>query len=586
MEKWFVRNKNIDYNKVSKEIGISKILSKILINREIYSKNSIDMFLYGDLESLYSPNSMNDIEKAGEIIKEKILGNKKIRIVGDYDVDGVMSIYVIYTSLLKLGADVDYVIPDRVKDGYGINTDIVDKAREDNIDLIITCDNGISAFDAAERSKEVGIKMIITDHHDLSYKLEGDKKVYLLPQADAIINPKNPQCNYPFDKLCGAGVAYKLIEYLYILFKKEKEGLYSLLEYVAIATVCDVVDLIDENRIIVKEGLDLINNTNNLGIKALIDVSGIKNKMASYHLGFIIGPTINASGRLDTALLALDLLLSKDEAQAYKIAEDLRALNEERKTITNLGIENIKTQIESTELIEDKVLVAFEEDIHESVAGIIAGRIKDMYNRPTIVLTKGLDGVKGSGRSIEEYNIFEELNKCKELLKTFGGHPMAAGLSLEKGNIELLRSKLNTITKLSKEDLYRKIYIDLVLPIAFLNDRLMEELNQLEPFGKGNSKPLFGEKDLKIKKLFKYGVKENVLKFNLYDGDSTYIDAIIFNATDKFEETIINKYGEEVLNKLYRGQENDVSLDIIYHPSYNDYNGKRSIQVKIESFRV
>lgn len=586
MEKWFVRNKNIDYNKVSKDLEISPMISKILINREIFTEDSIKMFLNGDLNDLNSPESMYDMENAGNLIQESISKNKNIRIVGDYDVDGVMSVYVLYTSLLNLGANVDYRVPDRVKDGYGINESIVNDAYKDDIDLIITCDNGISAFDGINLAKDLGIKMIITDHHDLSYKIEEDEKVYIVPDVDAVINPNNPKCKYPFKKLCGAGVAYKLIEYVYSLYGKNKESLYALLEYVSIATVCDVMDLVDENRIIVKHGLKLVNGSKNMGLKALIEVSGIEKEIGVYHLGFIIGPTINASGRLDTALLALELLLCRDETKVYEIAEKLRSLNEERKTITNIGIENIQKKIEETSLKEDKVIVVFEPEVHESVAGIIAGRIKDQYNKPTIVLTKSIDGAKGSGRSIEGYNIFEELNQCKELFKDFGGHPMAAGLSLDLENIELLRNKLNSITTLNEEDFYRKIYIDLVLPISFLNDNLMKDLNKLEPFGKGNSKPLFGDKALIIKKLYKYGAKGNVLKFNLYDNKNTYIDAVIFNDTLNFEDSITSKYGEEELQRLYRGEKNNVSLDIIYYPSYNHYNGRTSIQITIQSYRV
>nr|WP_300005721.1 single-stranded-DNA-specific exonuclease RecJ [Tissierella sp.] len=586
MEKWFIKNKDIDYKAIAKEIGISQMLSKILINRDVFLKKDIERFLKGDIEDLHPAINMKDIDIAGELIRSAISENKKIRIVGDYDVDGVMSVFVLYTSLLKFGADVDYTVPDRVKDGYGINESIVEQAKEDEIDLIITCDNGISAFAAVDLAKELGIKIIITDHHDLAYKIEDDKKELIIPEADAVINPKNPNCDYPFKKLCGAGVAYKLIEYIYELYDLQKKDLYELLEYVSIATVCDVMDLVDENRIIVKRGLELINKTQNIGLKALIDVSGIKNEIATYHLGFIIGPTINASGRLESALLAIDLLLCKDKAKAYEMAENLRAINEDRKSITNIGIESIKKQIEESSLKNDKVLIVFEADIHESVAGIIAGRIKEMYHKPTIVLTKSLLGAKGSGRSIEEYNIFEELNKCKELLKAFGGHPMAAGLSLDLEDIEKLREKLNRITSLTEEDFYKKVYIDLVLPISFLNDALMNDLNHLEPFGKGNSKPLFGEKALKINRLYKYGAKGNVLKFNLYDGRDKYIDGLIFNDTLNFEEDIIEKYGKEELERLYKGQDNRVSLDMIYYPSYNDYNGKRTIQVTIESYRV
>ena len=366
----------------------------------------------------------------------------------------------------------------------------------------------------------------------------------------------------------------------------DKNELYTLLEYVAIATVCDVVDLIDENRIIVKHGLKLINSTKNIGLKALIDVSSIKNEIGIYHIGFIIGPTINASGRLESALLALDLLLCKSKIESYEKAENLRKLNEDRKSITNIGIEDVKKQIEEKGLKNDKVLVVFVPNIHESVAGIIAGRIKDMYNKPTIVLTKSKYGVKGSARSIDEYNIFEELNECKDLLTEFGGHPMAAGLSLNLDDIENLRTKLNKQTTLTEDDFHKKIYIDLVLPLSFLSDSVMEDLNLLEPFGKGNSKPLFGDKGLSIKKLYKYGAEGNVLKFNLYDNKSTYIDGLIFNNTLSFEESIISKYGNEELQKLYRGENNNISLDIIYYPSYNHYNGKTSIQITIESYRV
>lgn len=586
MEKWFVRNKNIDYNEVSKELGISKVISKILVNRDIYLKESIDMFLNGDLDALHTPDSLLDIDIAGKIIEEHISKNKKIRVVGDYDVDGVMSVYILYTSLGAIGANIDYMVPDRVKDGYAINEDIVNNAHEDGIDLIITCDNGISAFDAVNLAKKLGIKTIITDHHDLSYKLEEDKKIYLIPDADAVVNPKNPECSYPFNKLCGAGIAYKLIEYVYELYNKDKNTLYPLLEYVSIATVCDVVDLVDENRIIVKYGLKLVNHTSNIGLKALIEACGIEKDLGVYHLGFIIGPTINASGRLESALKALELLTSKDKAVATQIAEELRALNEERKAITNLGIENVKTQIKDTSLKNDKILVVYEPNIHESVAGIVAGRIKDMYNKPTIVLTESTDSVKGSGRSIEEYNIFEGLNAYRDLLLRFGGHPMAAGLSLDYDNIDKLRKSLNLSTNLNEEDLYRKVYIDMVLPIKFLNDNLMEDLNLLQPFGKGNSKPLFGDKEVKIKKLYKYGEKGNVLKFNLYDGKGVFIDGVAFNHTENFEEAIISKYGHEELEKLYRGKENNILLDIIYYPAYNEYMGRKSIQVTIESYRV
>lgn len=583
MEKWFVRNKNIDYKKIAKKYGISEVISKILINRNIYLEESIDTFLYGGLDSLHSPSTMYGIKNASNIIKESIGKGEKIRIVGDYDVDGVMSIYILYTSLVGLGANIDFVIPDRKKDGYGINERIVERANEDGVELLITCDNGISAFEPVELANDLGIKVIITDHHDLTYRIEEDEKVYVTPEADAVINPKNPKCNYPFELLCGAGVAYKLVEYI---FSEEKEEIYPLLEYVAIATVCDVVDLVDENRIMVKHGLKLINSTKNIGLKSLIEVLEIEKELGIYHLGFIIGPIINASGRLESALIALELLLTEDKSKAMKIAKDLKALNEERKNLTGKGFEDIVSQIEEEGLNQNKILVVYDEDIHESVAGIIAGRIKDSYNKPTIVLTKSSDGVKGSGRSIKEYNIFEELNKSRDLLSNFGGHPMAAGLSLKEKNILPLRERLNNITTLTEEDIYKKIYIDLALPIAFLNDSFMDDLKKLEPFGKGNAKPLFGDKKLKIKKLFKFGKEGNVLKFNLYNGRRTYIDAVLFNDTSNFEEMLTEKYGGRELQKLYKGVDNDICLDLIYYPKYNEYRGRKTIQIIIESYRI
>lgn len=571
--------------KISRAMGISEILSKILVNRDIYDLNLIDRFLNSDIDKLYSPTLMRDLSKGGNILKDKIENRLPIRIVGDFDVDGVISVYVLYITLKRLGAVVDYVIPDRVNDGYGINNDIVKKAKEDGVDTIITCDNGIAALEQVELAKELGLTIIITDHHDLPFvETKGGKK-YLYPKADAIINPKHPQCEYPFKSLCGAGVVFKLIQYLGELYNIPKESIYELLEYISIATICDVVDLVDENRIIVKHGLELINSTKNIGLRALIEESKLNRTLGVYHIGFVIGPIINASGRLDTAYAALELLLSKDIYEAKSMAAELRELNEERKHLTQKGIDNIIEQIETSSLKDDKVLIIYEPDIHESVAGIIAGRIKDAYYRPTIVLTKGQKGVKGSGRSIEEYNIFEELTKCKDLLDRFGGHPMAAGLSLDEANIEPLRTRLNTITSLTEEDLVRKVYIDMGLPIEYINYKLIEELEALEPFGKGNPRPIFGERNLRIKRLFKLGANQNVIKAILESRKGTIMEGILFNDISSFEEGIILKYGKDELDKLYRGIDNNVVVDIIYHPSINEYMGKVSIQIVIENYR-
>ena len=584
MEKWFIRNKNIDYSRISKDLNISEIISKILVNRNIYEYNQIDRFLNPDVDRLYSPTLMYDLVKGANIIQDSIENGEKIRIVGDYDVDGVISVYILYMSLSSLGARVDYRIPDRINDGYGINNDIIKEAYHDGIDLIITCDNGIAAVEQIRLAKELDIKIIVTDHHDLPLIEDEGINKHLLVEADAVINPKNPDCKYPFKYLCGAGIAYKLIDYLYKLYNRNEESL-KYLEFVAIATVCDVVDLVDENRIIVKYGLNLLNNTNNTGLKALVEVAEIKLPISSYHLGFIIGPTINASGRLESAYKALELFLSDDINEARNLAKYLRDINDERKTLTLAGYESIVRQIENSNLGEYKILLVYDSDIHESVAGIIAGRVKDTYNKPTIVLTDGQDDIKGSARSIEEYNIFEELSKCKDLLNKFGGHPMAAGLSLDKDKINLLRDRLHNNSLLREDDFIKKIYIDMQVPIEYIDYKLIEDLTCLEPFGMGNPKPLFGDKNLKIRRMFKFGKDENIIKLILESKSGLLIDGMIFY-DDSFEQSIIDRYGNDELENLLNGKENNVLLDIIYYPSINEYMGKTSIQVIIQAFRL
>lgn len=592
MEHWFIRKNNQgkksndnSFLDISKKLGISKLISKILTNRGIEDVDMANKFLDNNVDRLQSYEHMRDLIKAGDILKDKIDNKLPIRIVGDYDVDGVMSIYILYKILKRLDANVDYVIPNRINEGYGINKEIVEKAKKEGIDTIITCDNGISALREVKRAKDLGLTVIITDHHDLPFKDIGGNREYVIPEADAVIDPKHPNCKYPFKELCGAGVIFKLIEYLGDLYSIPRNQINNLLEYVAIATICDVVDLVDENRIITKYGLKLINSTENIGLKALINQSEITNKIGVYHIGFLIGPMINASGRLDTAYIALELLLSEDELDAKTKAQELKRLNDERKYLTEKGTENIIDIIESTSLKDDKILIVYNPDIHESVAGIIAGRIKDIYYKPTIVLTQGRKGIKGSGRSIKEYNIFEELTKCKELLDVFGGHPMAAGLSLDYSKIDPLRNKLNNISNLTEDDLIRKVYIDLGLPIEYVNYKLIEELSILEPFGKGNPKPIFGEKNLRINRLFKLGINKNVLKMMLESSKGTIIEGILFNDITSFEDSIINKYGEEILDNMYKGIDNNCLVDIIYYPSINEYMGKTNIQIIIENYR-
>ena len=562
--------------KLAKDLNINPIISKILVNRDISDPNSIDRFLNYNLDKLYPPELMKDLTKGGDILIDRIEKSKKIRIVGDFDVDGVMSVYVLYTALKHLNANVDYVIPNRVEDGYGINEDIVRHASSDCVDTILTCDNGISAIEPIALAKELGLNVIVTDHHNPPETPS---------QADAIIDPKRKDCEYPFKMLCGAGVAFKLIQYLYKSFNISEDNLYTLLEYVGIATICDVVDLVDENRIIVKYGLELLNSTNNLGLKALIKETEINKEISVYTVGFVIGPCINASGRIDTAYVALDLFLSEDSKTAEGLAKELKGLNEDRKIMTQTGIEMVEENIQENNLLKDKILLIYEPEIHESVAGIIAGRIKDTYYKPTIVLTRVKIGAKGSARSIEEYDMYEGLNNCRELLNRFGGHKLAAGMSLDIGNINNLRNMLNDNTSLTEEDLIPKIYIDMGLPLEYIDYKLMEDLKILEPFGKGNPKPLFGEKRLLINKLLILGKNKNVVKLLLKSKKGSELEGLIFNDTEGFKEMIICKYGEKRLQDLYRGINKDIFIDILYNPSINEYMGKTNLQVIIQNYR-
>ncbi len=585
MEKWFIKNKKQDFRQLANEAGISEIVAKLLVNRDIYKKRDVDLFLNPELSYLSNPEEMRDMVKAADILYKKIDENKRIRIVGDFDVDGVMSVFILYKGLKKLGANVDYVIPDRIMDGYGINMDIVRAAKYDGVDTILTCDNGIAAIEQINFAKSIGLTVIVTDHHDIPYTDDG-LKVYLKSNADAIINPKQQDCNYPEKTLCGAGISYILVRYLFSRSKDDYE-VDEFLQYAAIATICDVVDLVGENRIIVKKGLETLNRTKNIGLNALIDMCGIKDKeIGVYHVGFIIGPTINASGRLDSALYALKLLLCEDLVQAYDIAKNLRDLNEARKSLTNSGVDMVINQIEKNGMNYNKVLVVYEPEIHESIAGIIAGRVKDKYNKPTIVLTRGNEGVKGSARSIEDYNMFEELSKCKELLNKFGGHPMAAGLSLDENNIEHLRNRLNEYTSLTDEDLIPKVYIDMELPIEYISYKLIEDIRILEPFGKGNVKPLFGDKRLKIYKGYILGVNKNVLKLSLLSFSGQKIEGLLFNDGEGFLMSVEERYGTLQKENMLKGLENNIVVDIIYYPNVNEYNGNSTLQVVIQNYRL
>ncbi|WP_195987308.1 single-stranded-DNA-specific exonuclease RecJ [Clostridium sp. D53t1_180928_C8] len=586
MEKWMVKNIKFDTLKFANQLGISPVVAKLLVNRNIYTIDNAKEFLEGNISGFNNPKDMLGMNGAVELMQNSIISGEKILIVGDYDVDGVISTYVLYTAIKKCGGNVTFHIPDRIKEGYGINESIIKKASEDNVDIIITCDNGIAAIEQTKLAKELGLKVIITDHHDVPFVEENGERKYIVPNADFVLNPKQEECKYKFDKICGATVAYKFVECLYEKFNINKEELYDLLQYVAIATVCDVVDLTSENRIIVKEGLKRINSTNNIGLKALFKETGLEDKTITvYTLGFVIGPSINASGRLEQAEWALKMLLSDNEIEAKELAEKLNDLNKERQELTKEGLEEALEIIEKNNMAKDKVLVVYLEDVHESIAGIIAGRVREKYNLPTIILTKAHDGAKGSGRSIDKYNMFEELLKCKDLLGKFGGHPMAAGMSLPIENIDEFRNRLNEVTELTDEDVILEVSIDMGLILNQINYELIDEISLLEPYGKANPKPTFGIKKLKVVDAKILGKNKNVLKLKLTDG-RLYIEGIYFGDIEGFENSIKDELGEIEYNKVFNGISNNLYLDIICMPDINEFNGNKKVQLVISNYRI
>lgn len=587
MEKWFLKNNKIDFKVISRRLNISEILCRIMVNRGITSDDSIVSFINPSTDKLFDPKLMKDLDNGVNIIRHKILENKKIRIVGDYDVDGIISTYLLYRGLTECGANVDYKIPHRVLDGYGINKNIIETAKQEGIDTIITCDNGIAAVEQIEYAKSLGMTCIITDHHDVPFKEESDgSRTLIIPNADAIINCKQVDCGYPFKLLCGAGVVFKFIQVLYEQMGKSKDEANVFIGYVAIATVCDVVDLVGENRIIVKEGLKIINNTQNIGLKALINETGIEDKkIGVYHLGFVIGPCLNAAGRLDDAKKGLKLLLSEDAEEAKSLAKELFELNKKRKDMTLAGVEDAIEIIEKKGMRKDKILVVYKADLHESIAGIIAGKIREQYNAPTLILTDAEHGIKGSGRSIEQYNMFEGLFMCKDLLAKFGGHPMAAGLSMKLENLEKLRECLNAQTSLTDDDLIPRVYIDIQLPFNNINVSLAEEIETLEPYGKGNHKPLFAEKNIGISKATILGINKNVLKLKFISNGGNKLEGIYFGDIEKFRCYLINKFGDEETIKMFNGVYNNIKLDVTFNVSINEYRGNRNVQVVIGNYR-
>lgn len=565
-----VAAKRADFKGIGERFGIDQVTARIIRNRDVIGEKAIEKYLHGSRKDFYSPWLLKDMEKAVAILQEKIENRNRIRIIGDYDIDGVMSTYILLESLRGLGCDVDMMIPNRITDGYGINEHLIEQAWQEGRDTIITCDNGIAAVTQIRKAKDLGMTVIVTDHHEVPFEdLEGGRKE-ILPPADAIVNPKQKACSYPFAGLCGAVVAMKVMEALYEKMAPEVDLVDKMLPFAGIATIGDVMDLQDENRILVKEGLQRLYHTTNLGLQELIRVNNLEpENISPYHIGFILGPCLNASGRLDTAKRALQLLLADSREEAAVLAGDLKNLNESRKEMTAQGLEKAIEQVESTSMMEDTVLVVFLPECHESLAGIIAGRLRERYHKPSFVLTRGEEGVKGSGRSIESYSMYEKLCECKEYLTKFGGHPMAAGLSLEEENVERFRRKLNEQSGLTEEDLVEKVTIDVPMPIHYIRKDLVQELSLLEPFGKGNEKPLFAQKNLWVSQMRVFGKNRNVVKMRLTDENGYLMDGVYFGNGDEFAEE-------------GRGKR---KISIVYYPDINMYQGRESLQVIIRHYQ-
>ncbi len=586
MENWVLLRKGADFQHISEKFHISPRVASLIRNRDVIGDDAIEKYLNGTIADLYDGMLMKDMDKAVAVLGEKIKENAKIRIIGDYDIDGIQSTYILLEGFRMLGADVDSDIPDRMKDGYGLNRNLIDRALEADVDTIVTCDNGIAAAEEIAYAKSMGMTIVVTDHHEVPYTEIGAGRRYILPEADAVVDPKQEDCTYPFKGLCGAAVAYKLVEALMEAMGKDAEDADYLMENVAIATIGDVMDLVDENRIFVKQGLDMLKRTENLGLKALMGCTGVNvDKLSPYHIGFVIGPCMNASGRLDTAKRALELLEAKKVAEADLLAGDLKALNDSRKDMTAQAVEEAFIQVENSELKDADVLVVYLPECHESLAGIVAGRIREKYYRPVFVLTKGAEGLKGSGRSIETWHMYEGLNRVKHLLSKFGGHKMAAGLSMPEENLEQFRKEINEKSGITPEDLNEKIAIDMQLPFECVNEKFIGELAVLEPFGKGNARPVFAERQVQVESARILGKNKNVLKLQVKDLHGTRIDAMYFGDVNTFVEYVREKFGDIACECLLRGHGHGIVMAFTYYPDINEYQGVRTPQIVIQNYK-
>ena len=586
MEQWVLLRKGADFEGIGKRFQISPRLACLIRNRDVIGDEAIAQYLNGTIADLYDGMLMKDMDKAVDILREKIAEQKRIRVIGDYDIDGVNATYILLEGLEKLGAEADSDIPSRMKDGYGLNIELIERAYQDGIDTIITCDNGIAAAEEIACGKRLGMTIVVTDHHEVPFEEEEDGKKYLLPPADAVIDPKQPGCEYPFKGLCGAAIAYKLVEALWEATGGDAEDLDYLIENVAIATVGDVMELENENRIFVKEGLQMLKRTHSPGLRSLIACTGVdKDRIGAYHIGFVLGPCMNASGRLDTAKRTLNLLRAKSGKEADILAGDLKALNDSRKEMTDIAVEQARQIVDTTKAGKDRVLVLYLPGCHESLAGIVAGRIRERYYRPAIILTDAEEGIKGSGRSIEAYNMYEELSRCRDLLTKFGGHKLAAGMSLAKENIEELRRTLNDNCRLEPKDMAEKVVIDMELPFSCVTEELVEELTLLEPFGKGNTKPVFAARNVELISGRILGKNRNVLKLQVKDSSQTAMEAVCFRGAEQMLSLLEERYGKEAVDLLMKGRGSQMKLSVTYYPDINEYMGKRTVQIVITHYQ-
>ena len=582
-EKWVVSAKGADFKAIGEHFGIDPVIARIMRNRGLTDLGEMEYYLHGDEKDLIDPHLLKDVDLAAEIILKKVKEQKKIRIIGDYDIDGIQSTYILYCALKRIGAEADYVIPHRIRDGYGMNEHLVTQAAEAGIDTILTCDNGISAIDQIHLAKELGMTVVVTDHHEVPYIEENGVRREKISEADAIVNPKQEACQYPFKKLCGAAVAWKLVQVLYEQAGIPVSEADRFIENAGFATVGDVMDLQGENRVLVKLGLKMLNQTQNIGMKALILQSNRKlGEIRSGDIGFGLGPCLNATGRLETARIALKLLLCESEAEAAVLAQEAVDLNNSRKLLTEQAVEVAKQMIADGGYENDRVFVIFLPDCHESLAGIVAGRIREAYHRPTLVITRGEEGAKGSGRSIEGYSMFEELNKCADLLSSFGGHPMAAGFSLPEENIEAFRRRLNEVCTLTEEELQAKVVIDVPMPIGYITFPLIEQLKLLEPFGKGNDKPVFADRNLVIERLKIYGPTGRVVQLTLHSSSGAKVQAVYFGNPDNIRLPLEEKYGKVVADDTMANRcVHNAALHFTYYPEIDTYYETPRVKLKI-----